>query len=156
MQEKEPLKALLDRLKQRSREKGEAKPILLKIAPDLTDEQLNDIVEIVLEVKLDGLIATNTTISREGLITSETKVSTIGNGGLSGQPMKDRSNEVISYLRSRLGDDFPIIGVGGIGSPHDAKAKLEAGADLLQIYTGFIYEGPGLIKKINKELLKAS
>ena len=156
LQEKEPLKALLDRLKQRSREKGEAKPILLKIAPDLTDEQLNDIVEIVLEVKLDGLIATNTTISREGLITSETKVSTIGNGGLSGQPMKDRSNEVISYLRSRLGDDFPIIGVGGIGSPHDAKAKLEAGADLLQIYTGFIYEGPGLIKKINKELLKAS
>ena len=154
LQEKEPLKALLSRLKERSSEKGASKPILLKIAPDLTSEQLNDIVEIVLEVELDGLIATNTTISRDGLTTDPGKVESIGNGGLSGQPLKSRANEVIRYLRSRLGDDFPIIGVGGLASAADVKERLEAGADLVQIYTGFIYEGPGLIKRFNQSLLQ--
>ena len=156
LQEKEPLKALLDRLKERSKVKGEAKPILLKIAPDLTDDQLNDIVEIAIEVGLDGLIATNTTISRDGLMTDQAKVEALGNGGLSGQPLKARANEVIRYLRTRLGDGFPIIGVGGLASADDVRERLDSGADLVQIYTGFIYEGPGLIKRINRSLLPQS
>ena len=130
------------------------KPILLKIAPDLTDEQLNDIVEIVQDVQLDGLIATNTTIDRSNLVTSEDEIKRIGNGGLSGQPLKERANEVIRFLRQKLGEKFPIIGVGGIESPQDAVEKLKAGATLLQIYTGFIYEGPSMIKAINKAILK--
>jgi dihydroorotate dehydrogenase len=126
---------------------------LLKIAPDLNDAQLNDVVEILLETKTDGVIATNTTISRKGLTTSSDQVSAIGNGGLSGKPLAKRSTEVISFLRSKLGPAFPIIGVGGIMSSQDAIDKLNAGADLIQIYTGFIYEGPGLIKSINNALI---
>lgn len=128
------------------------RPILLKIAPDLTDEQLNDIVEIVQETKIAGVIATNTTISREGLASNPKLVNETG--GLSGKPLTKRSTEVIRYLSQKSGGSFPIIGVGGIHSEEDAIEKLEAGAALVQLYTGFIYEGPGLIGRINKRLLK--
>lgn len=154
LQEKEPLKQLLLRLKQRNLNKKESKPILLKIAPDLTNEQLDDIIEIVDEVELDGVIATNTTISRKGLKTDDTIIENIGNGGLSGKPVKDRSTEVIQYLKENAKKPFPIIGVGGINSPEDALEKINAGASLVQLYTGFIYQGPTIIKKINKLLLK--
>lgn len=153
LQEKEPLKKLLSEVKALSRAKVKAKPILLKIAPDLNDEQLNDVVEILLETETDGVIATNTTISRHGLAASPTEVAAIGNGGLSGKPLTKRSTEVISFLRSRLGANYPIIGVGGIMSAEDAIEKLNAGADLIQIYTGFIYEGPGLVKSILKAIV---
>jgi dihydroorotate dehydrogenase len=154
LQEKEPLKKLLMEVKALSRTKEKTKPILLKIAPDLNDEQLNDVVEILLETETDGVIATNTTISRHGLAASPAEVAAIGNGGLSGKPLAKRSTEVISFLRSKLGKNYPIIGVGGIMSPEDALEKLKAGADLVQIYTGFIYEGPGLVKRINRVLLR--
>ncbi len=155
LQEKEPLKKLLNSVKALNRQKEKPKPILLKIAPDLTEAQLHDVVEILLETKTDGVIATNTTISREGLITDNEIISSIGNGGLSGKPLTTRATEVISFLRSKLGKDFPIIGVGGIMTPEDAIEKLKAGADLVQIYTGFIYEGPGFVKRINRALLQA-
>lgn len=154
LQEKEPLKKLLNEVKALNRTKGKPKPILLKIAPDLNDAQLNDVVEILLETNTDGVIATNTTISREGLTTDKEFVASIGNGGLSGKPLTNRSTEVISFLRSKLGKNFPIIGVGGIMTPEDALEKLKAGADLVQIYTGFIYEGPGLVKRINRAIVK--
>jgi len=150
LQDKEPLKRLLHQLMESNKSKERSKPILLKIAPDLTYEQLLDIIEIVDETKIDGVIATNTTISRSGL-TSENKREV---GGLSGKPLKDRSTEVIRFLNKNSNGSFPIIGVGGIHSPEDALEKLNAGASLIQIYTGFIYEGPSLIKKINKAILK--
>lgn len=155
LQEKEPLKALLSRLQDRNKEKSQKRPMLLKIAPDLTNGQLDDIVEIVQESGLDGIIATNTTISREGLLTDQDQIAAIGNGGLSGAPLTNRSNEVIAYLRQLLGPEFPIIGVGGVMEPQDAVDKLKAGATLVQIYTGFVYNGPGFIKKINKAILNA-
>ncbi len=154
LQEKEPLKELLNTLQELNSQKEERKPILLKIAPDLTNEQLDDIVEIVQEVKLDGVIATNTTVSREGLQTSNEKIEKIGAGGLSGRPVKSRSTEVIRYLHEKSGGAMKIIGVGGIHSAEDAIEKLEAGASLIQLYTGFIYEGPALVKRINKAILK--
>lgn len=156
LQEKGPLTELLKRLKDLNNAKQDPKPILLKIAPDLTDEQLNDIVDIISEVGIDGVIATNTTISREGLLTSKTELDLIGAGGVSGKPLTKRSTEVIRYLKERSNGAFPIVGVGGIHSPEDAMEKLEAGASLIQLYTGFIYEGPRLVKAINKELLKKS
>lgn len=152
LQEKEPLRNLLHFSIQLSKSKSVYRPVLLKIAPDLTNGQLDDIVDILKETHADGVIATNTTISREGLHTSKTTVDQIGNGGLSGSPLTQRSTDVIRYLREKLGKNFPIIGVGGIMTPHDALEKLEAGADLVQIYTGFIYEGPGIVKRINKLL----
>ncbi len=130
------------------------KPILLKIAPDLNDIQLDEIVELIAETNLDGVIASNTSIDRSGLLTPEERLSEIGNGGLSGQPIKEKSTRVIKYLSKKSNNAFPIIGVGGIHSAKDALEKIEAGADLVQIYTGFIYEGPKLIKQINQELLK--
>lgn len=130
------------------------KPILLKIAPDLNDIQLDEIIELVLETKLDGVIASNTSTDRGGLKASKELLENIGNGGLSGQPVKERSTKVIKYLADKSNKAFPIIGVGGIHSAKDALDKIEAGADLVQIYTGFIYEGPSLIKKINKALIK--
>jgi len=154
LQQKEPLTTLLNRLQELNSQKEKRKPILLKIAPDLTNEQLDDIIEIVADTKIDGVVATNTTIDRSGLKTDKTKVQAIGNGGLSGQPVKARSTEVIKYLSEKSNKAFPIIGVGGIHSAEDAIEKLDAGATLLQIYTGFIYEGPSLIKRINKALLK--
>lgn len=150
LQEKKPLTELLQTLQDRNGSKENRKPILLKIAPDLTDEQLLDIIDIVLETKIDGVIATNTTISREGLV-SENKNE---GGGLSGKPLTARATEVIRFLSEKSNKSFPIIGVGGIHSAEDALAKLDAGASLIQLYTGFIYEGPGLIKEINKALVK--
>ncbi|HZY82966.1 MAG TPA: quinone-dependent dihydroorotate dehydrogenase [Cyclobacteriaceae bacterium] len=155
LQEKEPLKKLLLAVKMLSNAKPKPKPVLLKIAPDLTLTQLDDIVEILKESGTDGVIATNTTISREGLTTSKEVVEKIGAGGLSGKPLRQRSTEVIAYLRAKLGQGFPIIGVGGIMSEEDAIEKLKAGADLVQIYTGFIYEGPGFVKRILKKIRKA-
>jgi len=149
LQDKEPLTKLLAGLQELNKLKG-GKPILLKIAPDLTDEQLLDIIDIVKTTQIAGVIATNTTISREGL-KSENRAET---GGLSGKPLKDRSTEVIRFLSVKSNKSFPIIGVGGIHSAADALEKLEAGASLIQLYTGFIYEGPGLIKRINQEILK--
>ena len=152
LQEKEPLRKLLSYVIHLSKMNAQYKPVLLKIAPDLTNAQLDDVIEILKETKTDGIIATNTTISREGLKTSPDIVAKMGNGGLSGAPLKSRSTEVIRYLRSNLGKSYPIIAVGGIMHPDDAREKLEAGADLLQIYTGFVYEGPGFVKQINKSL----
>jgi dihydroorotate dehydrogenase len=151
LQEKEPLMQLLNTLQQRNSKNGVSRPILLKIAPDLTIEQLDDIVEIVTESKIAGVIATNTTISRDGLVTEEPLKNEAG--GLSGKPLTQRSTEVIKYIAQKSKGAFPIIGVGGIHSPQDAIEKLNAGASLIQLYTGFIYEGPGLIGKINKRLI---
>jgi dihydroorotate dehydrogenase len=153
LQEKEPLRQLLAGVKNLSLAKPVQKPVLLKIAPDLTNGQLDDVIEILKLTSTDGIIATNTTISREHLKTDHAQVAAIGHGGLSGRPLATRSTEVIRYLRQQLGKDYPIIGVGGIMSPQDALAKLDAGADLIQIYTGFIYEGPGFAKKINHTIL---
>ncbi len=153
LQEKEPLTKLLMHLKSLNNTKKVQKPILLKIAPDLTNEQLDDIIEIVIITKIDGIVATNTTIAREGLITNNEQVSALGMGGLSGKPLTARATEVIKYISTKSNKAFPIIGVGGIHSPDDAMEKLNAGADLIQLYTGFIYEGPGLITAINKKIL---
>ena len=154
LQDKEPLTRLLKRLQELNVRKENRKPILLKIAPDLSNKQLDDIIQIVLDTKIDGVVATNTTISRNGLKTDKTKVDSIGNGGLSGKPVSKRSTEVIKYLSEKSNKAFPIIGVGGIHSAEDAIEKLDAGASLIQIYTGFIYEGPSLVKRINKSILK--
>lgn len=156
LQEKEPLRKLLQHVIHLSRNETKYKPVLLKIAPDLTTGQLDDIVEILKETKADGVIATNTTISRQGLTTPAGTVQAIGAGGLSGAPLTARSTEVIRYLREKLGKSFPIIGVGGIMTVQDALDKLNAGADLIQLYTGFIYQGPGLIKKIQKAIVARS
>lgn len=150
LQDKEPLTKLLKVLKEENSNYSNPKPILLKIAPDLTNEQLLDIIEIVADTKIDGVIATNTTISREGLKDANKSET----GGLSGKPLTHRSTEVIRFLAEKSNKAFPIIGVGGIHSAKDALEKIEAGADLVQLYTGFIYEGPKLIKQINKALLK--
>jgi dihydroorotate dehydrogenase len=150
LQEKKPLTALLTKLEERNAEYKSKKPILLKIAPDLTDEQLLDIIEIVKTSKIAGVIATNTTISREGL-QSKNKLET---GGLSGKPLSNRATEVIRFLSEKSNKAFPSIGVGGIHKPEDALEKLEAGASLVQLYTGFIYEGPKLISDINTAILK--
>lgn len=152
LQEKEPLQKLLSELQVVNQKKSKPKPILLKIAPDLTNAQLDDVIEIVAITKIDGIIATNTTISREGLKTKG--VDEIGSGGLSGKPLKSKSTEVIRYLSKKSNKAFPIIGVGGIHSAQDALEKIDAGADLVQLYTGFIYEGPKLVRKINEEILK--
>ncbi|HEY0047166.1 MAG TPA: quinone-dependent dihydroorotate dehydrogenase [Flavobacterium sp.] len=149
LQEKEPLTQLLQSLQQKNALKPVPKPILLKIAPDLTDEQLFDIIDIVSITKIAGVIATNTTISREGL-QSENKAEA---GGLSGKPLTNRSTEVIRFLTQKSNNAFPVIGVGGIHSAEDALEKLDAGASLIQLYTGFIYEGPALVRDINKRIL---
>ncbi len=150
LQEKEPLTQLLQALQKENLAKPNSKPILLKIAPDLTDTQLLDIIDIVKETKIAGVIATNTTISREGL----QSVNRCETGGMSGKPLTKRSTEVIRFLSEKSNKGFPIIGVGGIHSAEDAIEKLEAGASLIQLYTGFIYEGPALVKAINKNILE--
>jgi dihydroorotate dehydrogenase len=149
LQEKEPLKKLLQTLENNKLQTTNHKPILLKIAPDLSDDQLIDIIEIVNETKIAGVIATNTTISRKGL-QSENKSEM---GGLSGKPLAKRATEVIRFLAEKSNNSFPIIGVGGIHSAEDALEKLNAGASLVQLYTGFIYEGPALVKAINKKII---
>lgn len=154
LQEKEPLTDLLLALRKKNETFPNPKPILLKIAPDLTDSQLDDIVEVVQNAGIQGVIATNTTISRENLKSDSSQVSAIGAGGLSGKPLTHRATEVIAYLHQKSNGTFVIIGVGGIMSAEDAQAKLAAGASLVQLYTGFIYEGPHLVKAILKLLAK--
>ena len=149
LQDKKPLTALLNVIQKLNVKHEKPKPILLKIAPDLTNEQLLDIIDIIKETKIAGVIATNTTISRENLKST----NKIEMGGLSGKPLRDRATEVIRFLSEKSNKAFPIIGVGGIHSANDAIEKLEAGASLIQLYTGFIYEGPALIKAINKKIL---
>ncbi|MBP9067916.1 MAG: quinone-dependent dihydroorotate dehydrogenase [Bacteroidia bacterium] len=153
LQDKEPLTKLLAHVKGLNSKKTNPKPILLKIAPDLTNEQLDEIIDIVIQTKIDGVIATNTTISREGLKYTAEEIAAFGAGGLSGKPLTDRSTEVIRYLKTKSNNAFPVIGVGGIHSVKDALDKIKAGADLIQLYTGFIYKGPALVKEINKELI---
>ncbi len=152
LQEKEPLKNIINKLQEINNQKPTAKPILLKIAPDLSTEQLKDIVEIVRETKLSGVIATNTTIDRTDLQTSFAEIEKIGAGGLSGKPLTKRSNEVIWYLRRELGNDIPLIGVGGITDHNDVTEKMNRGANLVQVYTGMIYEGQGMVRTIISKL----
>lgn len=154
LQDKKPLTELLTKLETRNSEHATKKPILLKIAPDLTDEQLLDIIDIVIDTKIAGVIATNTTISREGLQSENNPEVLEETGGLSGKPLTKRSTEVIRFLSEKSNKAFPIIGVGGIHSAEDALEKLDAGASLVQLYTGFIYEGPKLIKEINQKILE--
>jgi len=152
LQDKEPLTHLLATLKELNDKKEHSKPILLKIAPDLTNEQLIDIVDIVTTVKIDGVIATNTTLERSNLASSPEVTAEAG--GLSGKPLRKRSTEVIRFLVKESNNAFPIIGVGGIHSPEDALEKLDAGAALIQLYTGFVYEGPAAVRNINRAILK--
>ena len=152
LQDKGPLTNILKTLQEINLNKQKPKPLFLKIAPDLTEGQLEDIVDIIRSTKLTGIVATNTTISREKLITHNSKINEIGNGGLSGRPVLEQSNRIIKYLRSKLGNSFPIIGVGGIHDVSSAKGKFEAGASLVQIYTGFIYQGPTFIRRIIRSL----
>lgn len=154
LQEKEPLTRLLGALQAENRTRKNPKPILLKIAPDLSDSQLDDIISIVTETGINGVVATNTTIARSGLDYPENQISAIGLGGLSGEPLRSRSTEVIQYLSEKSGGKFPIVAAGGVMSPQDAFEKLKAGASLVQIYTGFIYEGPGFVKQIKQFLSK--
>ena len=153
LNDKEYLLELIFACKKLNLKEEKQKPILLKIAPDLNNNQLNEIIELVKETQIDGVIASNTSTNRAGLKASKERLDQIGNGGVSGQPVKNKSTEVIKYLADTSNKSFPIIGVGGIHSEKDALEKLKAGADLVQVYTGFIYEGPGLVKRINKAIL---
>lgn len=154
LQDKDFLVDLLSTLIKINHEYDTQRPILLKIAPDLNKIQLDEVIEIVMESEIDGIIASNTSVSRTGLKTSDAELKEIGNGGLSGKPVTQKSTEVIRYLATKSNKAFPIIGVGGIHSADDALEKLEAGADLVQVYTGFIYEGPDLVRDINQAILK--
>ncbi|WP_303312341.1 quinone-dependent dihydroorotate dehydrogenase [Hymenobacter sp. BT730] len=155
LQEREPLIQLLQQVQERNQALPKPRPLLLKIAPDLSDSQLDDILLIARETNLSGLVATNTTISRANLRTAPEQVASLGAGGVSGQPLRQRATEVIRYLHRRSEGSLPIIGVGGIHSAQDALEKLEAGASLVQLYTGFIYEGPAVVRRINRALLAA-
>jgi dihydroorotate dehydrogenase len=155
LQEKGPLTELLQELQKRNLERPAPKPIFLKIAPDLTTSQLDDIIDIVDQTRIAGVIATNTTINRDRLKTPASEIEKIGAGGLSGEPLAHRATEVIRYLCEKSGHSFPVIGVGGIASPREALEKRSAGASLVQLYTGFIYEGPGLASRICKAMVKA-
>ncbi len=152
LQEKESLRKILSHLQTINATQNQPKPLLLKIAPDLTQEQIDDVIDLGLEIKLDGLVATNTTISRDNLQTTQHQLQTIGAGGLSGLPVKQRSTEIVRYICTQTKGKIPVIASGGIFTAADAKEKLEAGAILVQVWTGFIYEGPGIVKKISKTL----
>lgn len=152
LQDKEPLMEILNKLQTINQSLGKPKPLLLKIAPDLTDSQLDDIVDIVQSTKIQGLVATNTTISRNDLTSSKELVEAIGTGGVSGQPVRNRATEVIKYITQKSNGSIPIIAVGGIFTAKDAQEKLNAGASLVQVYTGFIYEGPNIASNICKSL----
>lgn len=154
LNDKDYLIELISTVQEMNTKEASQKPILLKIAPDLNNDQLDEIIELVAETKINGVIASNTSTTRDNLKASNERLQEIGNGGVSGQPIKAQSTKVIQYLADNSNKSFPIIGVGGIHSAEDAIEKIHAGADLVQIYTGFIYEGPSLIKKINKALLK--
>jgi dihydroorotate dehydrogenase len=150
LQDKDSLSAILNSLQDINHSKEKPKPILLKIAPDLTNEQIDDVINVVEQTKIQGIVATNTTLSRNGLSYSENEIQNIGAGGLSGKPLTKRSTEVIQYIRSK--SKIPVIGVGGIMNVSDGMEKIDSGADLIQLYSGFIYEGPGLIHEINSAL----
>ncbi|MEO6254274.1 MAG: quinone-dependent dihydroorotate dehydrogenase [Ferruginibacter sp.] len=152
LQEKDALHKILTNLQIQNSKVKIQKPILLKIAPDLTQEQIDDVIELALEIKLDGLVVSNTTISRENLVTNSTELTRIGAGGLSGLPVKKRSTEIVSYITGKTKGQLPIIASGGIFTGADAKEKIDAGASLVQVWTGFIYEGPGIVKQICKSL----
>jgi dihydroorotate dehydrogenase len=152
LQEKGSLRKIFINLQSINRTKPQPKPLLLKIAPDLTKEQIDDIIDLAMEIKLDGLVATNTTISRSGLTTIDYRLSTIGAGGLSGKPLQKRSSEIVKYIHERTKGEMPVIASGGIFTSSDAKEKFDAGASLIQVWTGFIYEGPAIVKKIYKSL----
>ncbi|WP_460616883.1 quinone-dependent dihydroorotate dehydrogenase [Hymenobacter ruber] len=154
LQEKKPLIEILQRVQTRNQARTSPRPLLLKIAPDLTDSQLDDILKIARETQLSGLVATNTTISRADLTTEPSYVASLGAGGLSGRPLRARATEVIRYLHRKSDGGLPIIGAGGIHSAADAQEKLAAGATLVQLYTGFIYEGPALVSRINRSLVR--
>jgi dihydroorotate dehydrogenase len=155
LQEKEPLMELMQKISAINQSKVKPKPLLLKISPDLSEKELDDVIDIIKTLNLDGVVAANTSVNRDGLKTHDERLDEIGwPGGLSGKPLTKKSTEVIRYLYDNLGDNYPIIGVGGIHSEQDALEKIEAGAKLVQLYTGFIYEGPALIKRINKAFLK--
>ena len=154
LQDVEFLKKLIPQLKKINSSKPKKKPILIKISPDLNQDQLDETIDLILSENLDGIIATNTTTSRNNLKTNKSKIEKIGNGGLSGEPLKNKSTEVIRYISKKTNGNLPIIGVGGIMNPKDALDKIKAGADLIQLYTGFIYEGPSIVKKINQYLSK--
>jgi dihydroorotate dehydrogenase len=151
--DKDYLEELISTVQKANSKFDKHKPILLKIAPDLNEIQLDEIIELIAKTKLDGVIASNTSIDRSGLKATKEQLEAIGNGGVSGQPIKEKSTSTIKYLATKSNKAFPIIGVGGIHSEKDALEKIEAGADLVQIYTGFIYEGPSLVKRINKAFL---
>lgn len=153
LQDKDSLMQILNSVLAERAKKSVVKPVLLKISPDLNFNQIDEVIDILLETKVDGVVATNTTTGRYNLNEPEEKVAQIGNGGMSGLPLRDRSTEVIRYISQKTGGKIPIIGVGGILSAQDALDKIDAGATLVQIYSGFIYEGPILVKKINKALL---
>jgi dihydroorotate dehydrogenase len=153
LQEKEPLARLLGALQARNLRQPLPKPILLKIAPDLTKEQLDDILDIVRQTGIAGMIATNTTVGRTGLRTPADRIAALGAGGLSGDPVRERSTEVVRYLHRQSGGQIPIVAVGGISSPESAQEKMAAGASLVQVYTGFVYEGPGLVRRILRKFL---
>jgi dihydroorotate dehydrogenase len=154
LQEKEPLTQLLSLLQAENLKMPAKKPILLKIAPDLNSNELDDVIEVVQTCKLDGIVATNTTLDRSNLIAPKEIVDNMGAGGLSGKPLTKKSTEIIRYIHQKTNGNIPIIGVGGIHSAQDAIDKLNAGASLIQLYTGFVYEGPSLIKSINQEILR--
>ncbi|MDP9229905.1 MAG: dihydroorotate dehydrogenase (quinone), partial [Bacteroidota bacterium] len=159
LQEKESLRKILSHLQtiKHSLVLGAAerpKPLLLKIAPDLTQEQLDDIIDLALEIKLDGLVCTNTTISRSGLTTHDSRLTAMGAGGLSGLPLKEQSNEIVRYIHQKTNGKIPIIASGGVFTGEDAREKMDAGAVLVQVWTGFIYEGPGIVQEICRDLVK--
>lgn len=153
LQDQEYLEAILNAVMEKNKAKPKQKPILLKVSPDLNNAQLDEVITVIKKTKIHGVIAVNTSVSREGLKTDQEKVKAIANGGLSGKPLNKRSTEVIKYLTEKSNGAFPIIAVGGIFTAEDAIDKLNAGASLVQVYTGFIYEGPFLAKRINKEIL---
>ncbi|MGN6195199.1 MAG: quinone-dependent dihydroorotate dehydrogenase [Ginsengibacter sp.] len=148
LQQKDSLKKILTNLQQIDQTKKSKKPLLLKISPDLDQQSLDDIIDLAMEIKLDGLVAANTTISRKNLIISEKEIDKIGRGGLSGKPLTEVSTRITKYIHQRTNGTIPIISSGGIFSAHDAKEKFENGANLIQVWTGFIYEGPAIVKKI--------
>jgi len=152
LQEKESLRKILRHLQMINNGKAKSKPILLKISPDLMHDQIDDILELALEIKLDGLVCTNTTVSRAGLLTSKEEIEKMGEGGLSGKPIRERSTLIIEYIHTKTSGEIPIIASGGVFTGEDAKEKLHVGAALVQVWTGFIYEGPGIVKKICNSL----
>lgn len=154
LQDQESLESILGRILEIRNEMAVRKPVLLKISPDLNKDQLDETLDIVFKMKLDGIVATNTTIARDGLKTSQEKIKAIGKGGMSGGPITARSLEIVRYITEKTGGKMPIIAVGGIMGVQDAMNMFEAGATLIQLYTGFIYEGPGLVRRINRELQK--